>query len=181
MASTVVELSPIPRRTWMTLFMIMLVLPLITSVLILYAAAADGGQSEQSVTWIVVAVWLGHIVLLLALLWLLRRNEVTLDGQTLRIRATGMFHKNVPVSAIDWSGARVVASNDPQVGLRWRTMGASLPGYQSGHFRLRNKQKAFALVIDHQAVYLPLKDGAAVIFSPRDASAWLRRHNLAQP
>lgn len=57
---------------------------------------------------------------------------------------------------------------------KWRTNGAALPGYQSGWFRLRNKEKALLFVTDWQhVVKVPTRDGYTVLLSVADPEAFL--------
>ena len=91
----------------------------------------------------------------------LKRRRVRLDGQVLQI-VGGLFSHRVAVDRIDLERARVV-NLDERTELRpvIKTFGMSLPGYQAGHFRLREKfGKAFCLLTDrHRLLWLPLRDG----------------------
>jgi len=75
--------------------------------------------------------------------------------------------RRVPVSAMDLAQARVVNLDELR---EWqpvlRIAGASLPGYRSGLFRLRNGRRARILLTDRRRVLLlPRLDGGAVLLS----------------
>src|SRR6187402_628295 len=91
----------------------------------------------------------------------LKRRRVQLEGQVLHVVA-GLFSHRVPVDRIDLARARIV-NLEERTELRpaIKTFGMSLPGYQAGHFRLREKLgKAFCLVTDrHRVLWLPQNNG----------------------
>jgi hypothetical protein len=49
----------------------------------------------------------------------------------------------------------------------FRTNGAALPGYQSGWFRLSNKEKALLFVSDRtKVIYIPTTEGFSLLLTP---------------
>ncbi|MNV14613.1 hypothetical protein D3C71_1053040 [compost metagenome] len=72
------------------------------------------------------------------------------------------------VDALQLEQARVVdlaehGSLSPTI----KTNGYGMPGFKSGHYRLRDRRKAFCLLTDTSRVlYLPLRDGSALVISP---------------
>lgn len=98
---------------------------------------------------------------------LLRRRRIQLEQGELRVTAT-MFRKRVPLGAIDLDRARIVDLDEhTEFKPRVKTNGFSLPAFFAGHYRLRNKAKAFCLISDRTRVLvLPLRDGPLVLLSP---------------
>jgi hypothetical protein len=90
----------------------------------------------------------------------LKRRRVRLEGQVLHVVA-GLFSHRIPIGRIDLERARIV-NLEERTELRpaIKTFGMSLPGYQAGHFRLREKLgKAFCLVTDRRRVLWLPQDG----------------------
>ena len=73
------------------------------------------------------------------------------------------------------TGAAKVAdlAADPEHRPVLRTNGAGLPGYGSGWFKLANGEKALLFVTDRRVVYLPTREGYAVLLSVADPEAFL--------
>lgn len=106
--------------------------------------------------------------------WAFFRRRITLHGQTLEVVST-FYRKRVPVQDLQLDRARVVdlaehGSLKPQV----RTNGFGMPGFQSGHYRMRDRSRAFCLLTDSQRVlYLPLRGGSVLVLSPNNPRALL--------
>lgn len=98
---------------------------------------------------------------------LLRRRRIQLEHGELCITAT-MFRKRVPVNAIDLDNARIIDLDEhTEFKPRVKTNGFSLPAFTAGHYRLRNKARAFCLISDRARVLvLPLREGPLVLLSP---------------
>ena len=64
----------------------------------------------------------------------------------------------------------ITFGSSPHLRPRLRTNGMSVPGYHVGRFRLRNGSQAFATLtaMDREVVYVPLRDGTAVLLSVED-------------
>ncbi|MCC7664081.1 PH domain-containing protein [Stenotrophomonas rhizophila] len=96
------------------------------------------------------------------------RRRIRLQGNTLEVVST-FYRKQVALDALQLEQARVVdlaehGSLKPLV----KTNGYAVPGFQSGHFRMRDRRKAFCLVTDPSRVlYLPLRDGSVLVISPQ--------------
>ena len=100
------------------------------------------------------------------------RFEVSPEG--LRIRGD-MYGRTIPKKSLlpDESVALDLVK-DADWRPKWRTNGAALPGYQSGWFRLRNKEKALLFVTDqHQVVKLPTRDGYTILLSVVDPGQFI--------
>jgi len=104
----------------------------------------------------------------------IRRRSVRLEGGELKI-AAGMHNRRVAVAEIDLAGARVVDLAEHKA-LRplFKSFGTSLPGYHAGHFRLRDRGRAFVLVTDSRRVLvLPERSGRKLLLSLRHPQALL--------
>lgn len=115
------------------------------------------------------ALWIGAIVMALVLgpvFWSTTRNRVALDGHTLRIGA-GLHRLAVEVATLDLDAARIVdLAGEPALKPMLKTFGTSMPGYQAGHFRLRDRGKAFLLVTERKKVLvLPERSGRRLLLS----------------
>jgi Bacterial PH domain len=108
-------------------------------------------------------------VLLLAaglIAFTLRRRRVGLENGVLTV-AAGFNSRRIAIGDIDLDAARIVDLRE-HTGLKpmLRVMGTSLPGYHAGHFRLRDRSKAFALLSDPSYVLvLPETSGRKLLLS----------------
>ena len=111
----------------------------------------------------------------------LSRHRVALDGDVLRITA-GFNRLQVQAADIDLPAASVV-DLDEHTALRpmLKTFGTSMPGYQAGHFRLRDRGAAFVLLTGtRKTLVLPLHGGKRVLLSVRQPEALLKAlHDVA--
>lgn len=113
--------------------------------------------------------WLALVVIGLAaglIAWSLRRRQVTLDGDRLRIEA-GLNSASVALDALDAASARIV-DLDREPGLRplLKTFGTSMPGFHAGHFRLRDRSRGFLLLTSRRKVLvLRERDGRTILLS----------------
>jgi hypothetical protein len=113
--------------------------------------------------------WLAAIVIVLSgvfIVWTVRRRHVVLDGNLLTI-AAGVNTARIRTADLDIAAARVVNLADNATlkpGLK--TFGTAMPGYQAGHFRLRNRSRAFVLLTDKTKVLaLPEHSGRMLLLS----------------
>jgi len=92
------------------------------------------------------------------------RCEVSPEG--LRI-AGGLYGRRIPLEALRPDAAKVTdLKKDPACGIKWRTNGIGLPGYNAGWFRLQNGEKALAFVTDQRRVlYLPTREAYSLLLS----------------
>jgi hypothetical protein len=119
----------------------------------------------------------------IVLTFALRRRRIVLDNRELQVSAT-FYTKKLVLEAIDLDKARVVSLEEhTELKPGLKTNGFGLPGFQAGHFRLRNLTKAFCLITDRTRVLaLPLRDGGLVLLSPaRPADLLARLRELALP
>ena len=94
------------------------------------------------------------------------RREASFDGRRLRVKATYYTRESL-LSDFDLAAARVVDTREHAELRPWlKTNGFALPGFQAGHFRLRDRRKAFCLVTDPSKVLaLPHADGRVWLLS----------------
>ena len=92
------------------------------------------------------------------------RFEVSPDG--LRI-AGDFFGRTIPIEKLRLDEARVLdLGRESNLRPRVRTFGTGLPGYRSGWFRLRDRQKALLYVTDPaRVVYIPTTEGYVLMLS----------------
>ena len=92
------------------------------------------------------------------------RFEVSADG--LRI-AGDVYGRMIPARELVAAQARTVdLTRDTDYALASRTNGAAFPGYRSGWFRLRSREKALVFVTDTTRVaYVPTTAGYSVLVS----------------
>ena len=115
------------------------------------------------------ALWIGAVVMAVVLgfvFWSTTRNGIALDGTTLRIRA-GLHRSAVDVATLDLDAARIVdLAAEPTLKPMLKTFGTAMPGYQAGHFRLRDRGRAFLLVTERKKVLvLPERSGRRLLLS----------------
>jgi len=122
-------------------------------------------------------VWFTVPILLLAVAVIavvMRRRSVRLAGGELKV-AAGMHNRRVAVAELDLAAARIVDLRE-HTALRplFKSFGTSLPGYHAGHFRLRDRGRAFVLVTDPARVLvLPERSGRRLLLSLRQPQALL--------
>ena len=100
------------------------------------------------------------------------RFEVSPAG--LRINGD-LFGRLIPGSSLLADQARAVdLRQSTEYSPRVRTFGTAVPGYRSGWFRLRNGEKALLFVTHPDwVVYVPTREGYAVLLSVADPQAFL--------
>jgi hypothetical protein len=107
------------------------------------------------------------VALAIALLsWSVRRRHVILEDGRLRI-AGGLNSTTVAVDQLDLDAARVVDLREAgALAPSWKTFGTSMPGFRAGHFRLRNRGRAFVLLTDTRRVLaLSERSGRTLLLS----------------
>ncbi len=131
------------------------VLPIIIAVV----ALLQVGAGEMSpVVMLAIQGLIAVLTLGMALpMW---RREATFDGKHLRVKAT-FYTRQAPLSDFDLDQARVVDLREhTELKPLLKTNGVGMPGLLAGHFRLRDRRKAFCLVTDPSKVLaLPHADG----------------------
>lgn len=113
--------------------------------------------------------WLAAIVIVLAgafIVWSVRRRRVVLDGETLIVEAA-MHTARVPVADLDVAAARIVdLTGHATLRPGMKTFGTAMPGFHAGHFRLRDRSRAFLMVTERTKVLaLPQRSGRMLLLS----------------
>lgn len=106
--------------------------------------------------------------------WAMTRNRIAIEDRTLRIRA-GLHRHRIDVDALDLDAARIVdLRREPTLRPRLKTFGTAMPGYRAGHFRLRDRSRAFLLVTDPgKTLALRERGGRLLLLSPERPQALL--------
>jgi uncharacterized membrane protein len=106
--------------------------------------------------------------------WSALRNRIAIEDGTLRISA-GLHRHRIAVDALDLAAARIVDLRQQPTLRPWlKTFGTSMPGYQAGHFRLRDRSRAFLLVTDRtKTLVLPERTGRTLLLTPECPQALL--------
>lgn len=103
-----------------------------------------------------------------------RNSKVTVEAD--RIRLSGdLWGRSILFSKLDMSRAQILdITKDSPFRPRWRTCGTAMPGYASGWFRLRNKEKALLYVTRRDnVVYIPTTEGYSLLLSVQEPQRFL--------
>lgn len=152
---------PDPRKT-----MLVAGPALLAAVLGLGLAARE----EPRALLVLVALLLAFALLARAL----RRRRVFLQDDALVVHA-GPHSCRVPLAALDLAQARIVdLAEHTELKPTLRIFGASLPGYQAGHFRLRDRGRAFVLLTgSRHVVVVPERSGRRLLLDVAKPQALL--------
>ena len=177
------QLAPPDGRAAFWLFAFAFVLPVLITAVALLAAVLGGGPLKLVAgnLPLTIALSLGGIALLCAALWwmlarLMRRQALELSTDALDIRSS-FYHCRTPLLELKLDQARVVEL-DEHTDLKptLKTNGFSIPGFNSGWFRLRNGRRAFVAVADaRRKLWLPGHGKHELLLEPRDPAALLAR------
>ena len=145
------------------------VLPIAVAVLAVLQVRGD--QLSPALMLLIQGI-VGLVVLAVVLpLW---RREAAFDGKRLKVKAT-YYTREAPLSDFDLAAARVLDLREHRGSRPWlKTNGYALPGFQAGHFRLRDRRKAFCMITDPSKVLaLPHADGRVWMLSLQHPQAVL--------
>jgi hypothetical protein len=137
------------------------VLPLLVAVVVILQVRSEA-LSPALMLLIQGVVAVGVLAVVLPL-W---RREARFDGRRLRVKAA-WYTRESPLADFDLAAARVADLREhTELKPRLKTNGYALPGFHAGHFRLRDRRKAFCLVTDPAKVLvLPHADGRVWLLS----------------
>jgi hypothetical protein len=177
------QLVPPGSRPRLWMFGLCVLLPILVTTAALLAVR--GGDTHWDFAGgdpvLVGAAIVGVELLLMSAVWALldramRRHRLVLSADSLEVK-TSFYSRIVPLSELRLEEARVVDLDErTEFKPRVKTNGYSLPGFHSGHFRLRNREKAFvAIVGERRALWLPATHGAGLLLQPRQPDALLNR------
>jgi hypothetical protein len=131
---------------------------------------------------IICLVLLGLVALLIYLTYSARNTSFEISAHGLRI-AGSVYGRTIPSESLISEQIKPVnLHTDSAYRIRWRTNGAGLPGYNTGWFRLRNREKALLFLTDRsRAVYIPTRDRYSVLLSVAEPIEFVRvlRESLA--
>lgn len=184
--STPIDLVPAGRAPRLVLFLVGVVLPAIFIAGTLAYDAANVPTSASAADGLptgLLATMAGLVLLWLLLDRLMRRHRLELDGDRLKVR-TSLYSIDLALSELRLDAARVVDLEErTEFKPSLKTNGYALPGFKSGHFRLRNGDKAFVAVAgERRALWLPTTRGTTLLLQPRQPDALLSRlRELANP
>lgn len=153
---------PAGKGAWMTILLLALVLP---ATVIGFASWNDPPAGDGAL-WTLAGVLAFVVVLGGGLALLLLRRAVELRGGMLVVKAA-FYTRRVAVAELELARARVLdLAEHTRLKPALKTNGYALPGYQAGHFRLRDRSSAFALVTDRRRVLvLPVRGAATLLLS----------------
>ena len=177
------QLVPPGTRPRLWMFGLCVLLPtLVTAALLL--AVKDGDTHWHLLSGrplMVSAAILGAELLLMLAVWALldrvmHRHRLALSSDALDVK-TSFYSRIVPLSELKLDQARIVDLHErTEFKPATRTNGYSVPGFHSGHFRLRNREKAFvAIAGERRALWLPMVSNAGLLLQPQQPDALLKR------
>ncbi|HZF99273.1 MAG TPA: hypothetical protein VEY92_13760, partial [Pseudoxanthomonas sp.] len=140
------DLVPPGTKPRVVLFVLGVALPLpITIAAVLWDQPGSGAEGSHH--WLVMGGVMAFIVLLWTLLQLaMKRHRLELDRGQLRV-ATSFYTRTVPLSELLLDKARVIELEErPDFKPGLKSNGYALPGFHSGHFQLRNGDRAFVAI-----------------------------------
>ena len=159
---------------------LVLALPLIATALSL------GGQRSLDNTSAPLAFGLVTglcVAIFLLVEWAIRRHRLTIFPDGLEV-TTSFYRRRLSLAELDIARARVVdLSERPEFRPMLKTNGTSLPGFSSGWFRLRNRDKALvAITGGPRVLWVPTNQGYDLLLQPERPQVVLDRlWELAPP
>ncbi|HLS84446.1 MAG TPA: hypothetical protein VK016_07280 [Arenimonas sp.] len=167
------RLPPLGKAPMLFALVLGVLLPLGIAVGLVLTLRAEGAR-----LWVVLGSQLAVMAITLAVLLPMLRREISFDDRRIRVKAT-WYTRASEVGQFDLDQARVLDLREHTAYKpAFKTNGLAVPGLQAGHFRLRNKAKAFCLVSDPgRVLLLPHTDGTLWLLSfesPRAVLSVLR-------
>lgn len=139
---SVFQLVQVSTRTRLWLWLLAGVLPAAIAGSVFGHMAARGDLPPATALLAFGACVLPALLIGLAVDRLLRCHRLSLDRRGLRL-STSSYRRRLPLSELDLGRARVIDIDEHiEFRPRLKTNGASLPGFQSGWYRLRNGRRA---------------------------------------
>ena len=181
------EPPPASARAWLA--GLALVLPVLVTAIALGVAAAGGtplprlaGSTSLGTAGLLLGVALLGVVIVLVIGRAMQRHHVVLDADGIEV-ATTFHRRRVAHGQLDLAHARV-ANLDEHTALRplFKRNGMAIPGFRSGWFHLRNRQRTLvAMNRGPRVAYIPTTDGFALMLQARQPQALLDRLRDAAP
>lgn len=177
------QLIPAGTAPRLLMFALCVLLPLAITGAALYWSVHSGEPLKlvAGSVPLTVALSLGGIGALVLGTWLvldraMRRHGLSLSPVSLEVR-TSFYSDRVALSELMLDQARVIDLHEHrEFNPGRKSNGYALPGFKSGHFRLRNGEKAFVAVAgERRALWLPAKRGKGLLLQPGQPEALLTR------
>lgn len=168
MAATPTEFAVAPAPIWRLLW---LWVPLLgITVLIMSTTLQHAQRTPMELGYTV-----PFVVLVVGVLsWAFFRRRIQLQNGELVVTST-FYRRRTAVSALQLDKARIVdLAEHTELKPGSKINGYGMPGFQSGHYRMGGRRKAFCLITDASRVlYLPLRDDSVLLLSPEQPRALL--------
>lgn len=183
------QLDPVPTRVRLWLAALAVVLPLVIAGTALGVSVASGEARDlvADSLALTIAGTLAAIVLVgggvaLVVDRAMRRHHVVVDRDGIEV-ATTFYRRRLAWGELRLDEARVVDLDEhTQLKPLWKTNGAALPGFRSGWFRLRNREKALVAMIGGPRVaWVPTTRGYGLMLQPRQPQALLDHLRATAP
>jgi hypothetical protein len=117
-----------------------------------------------------------------AMVWMTHRRRVAIDDAVLRL-VGGVNSRRVAIADLELERAQVVnLTTNPALKPVFRTFATAIPGYRAGHFRMRDRSRAFLIVTDaKQVLHLRERGGGHLLLSLERPQALLEAlRNVAE-
>jgi len=165
MSEIVMNLAVVPAmKTFVWAFVFVVAVPVLITGGAVYVA------NKGAMFGITSSVTVLSIVLFGAFVYFLLRNEITLDAQTLTVKAA-FYERSVSRSDIVWVDSHLVDFvREPGLSPGVRVNGIGLPGYRAGWFRLANGTRAFLLTTHGPLAYIAVRGGEDLLLSVVESS-----------
>jgi hypothetical protein len=177
------QLVPPGTKPRLLMFLLCVMLPFVTTTVALWWMVRSGEAMNligDDVSLTVLLTAGGVLALVLAIWFMLdramHRHRLLLTPLALEVK-TSFYSTLVPLSELNLEQARVIDLHERiEFKPRLKTNGYAIAGFNSGHFRLKNGEKAFvAMAGERRALWLPTSRGKGLLLQPRQPEALLKR------
>ena len=164
------------------MFTLCVLLPIVTTAAALWWEVRGGGTMKLiggDLAMTLLAVLGGVSALVLAIWFVLdramHRHRLQLSPLALDIK-TSFYSTSVPLSELILDQARVIDLHErTDLNPGRKSNGYDIAGFKSGHFRLKNGEKAFvAIAGERRALWLPTTRGKGLLLQPQQPDALLK-------
>ena len=177
------QLVPPGTKPRLLMFLLCVMLPFVTTAVALWWMVRSGEAMNligDDVSLTVLLTAGGVLALVLAIWFMLdramHRHRLLLTPLALEVK-TSFYSTLVPLSELNLEQARVIDLHERvEFKPRIKTNGYAIAGFNSGHVRLKNGEKAFvAMAGERRALWLPTSRGKGLLLQPRQPEALLKR------
>lgn len=181
------EPAPAAARAW--LLALTVGLPVLVTGAALGVAATTGdelsliaGSLPLTIVLIMVGVALFGGAIAFVIGRAMRRHHLAVDGDGVEV-ATTFYRRRVAWNALRLDEARVAHLDEhTQLKPLLKTNGTAFPGFRSGWFRLRNREKALVAMLDGPRVaWVPTTEGFGLLLQARQPQALLDHLRASAP